>query len=474
MSKSLFSNDFYWGAGSSAFQVEGGWDADGKGLTVADVNAFKKSEYQADTKVASDFYHKFEADINLMADLGLKMYRFSISWARIFPDGEGKINQKGIDYYNKIIDLLIERDIEPFITLYHFDLPYHLVEKYNGWESKETVAAFAEYAKTCYENFGDRVKKWQIHNEQNLMIRVNERMNIYEDKGNVEQLRIRMDHNMFLAYAKASDLCHELVDNGQVGPSISSTVTYPATNKPQDVMSAIWNNRLKTDYCIHTHVFGAYPDYYINYLDDVGLNLEITDEDYDVMKKAKVDFIAVNYYRTITTKYLEPTDKNLKGTKIKGFNEVDYNMYGYWEIIKNENLEETEYGAQIDPVGLRIALNDYYSKYHKPLIITENGLGTADELTKENKIHDGYRIDYIQSHIRAISEAINDGVDVFGYCVWSFTDILSSHQGFKKRYGLVYINRTDFELKDLKRIPKDSYYWYKKVIETKGSSIDER
>lgn len=471
MSKNVFPGDFKWGAGSSAFQVEGGWNEDNKGLTVADVNAFKKSDNQADTKVASDFYHRFEEDILLMADLGLKTYRFSLSWARLFPDGDGEVNQKGIDFYNHIIDLLLSHKIEPLITLYHFDLPYGLVERYNGWESKETVEAFVRYAEVCYKNFGDRVKQWQINNEQNLMIRVNERMNIDEEHDNIEELRVLMDHHMFLAYGRASNLCHELVENGKVGPAISATVTYPATNKPEDVMAAIWNNRLKTDYCIHTHVFGEYPSYYLNYLKDVGIKLTVSNKDLDDLKKAKVDFIGVNYYRTLTARYLKPTKENPIGKKIEGFNVVDYNMYGYWEIIKNENLKETEYGAQIDPNGLRIALNDYYSKFHKPLIITENGLGTEDRLDQEDSIKDSYRIEYIKSHINAIGEAISDGVDIFGYCVWSFTDILSSHQGFKKRYGLVYINREDFDLKDMRRIPKDSYYWYKDVIAANGSNI---
>lgn len=467
----MFPNNFYWGASSSAFQIEGAWNEDGKGLTVADYNSFKKSNKQADTKVASDFYHRYKEDIQLMKELGLKMYRFSISWARIFPEGDGKVNEKGIDFYNNVIDELIANNIEPFITLYHFDLPFSLVEKYNGWASCKTTEAFVNYAETCYQAFGDRVKKWQINNEQNLMVRVNERMNIYDATGEeAERLRVIMDHHMFLAYAKSSKLCKQLVDGGRVGPSISATVTYPATNKPEDVMSAIWNNRLKTDYCIDTHVNGAYPNYYLEYLKETKRMPNISEEDVVSLSESVVDFITVNYYRTLTSRHLPADANHIKGEKIEGFNIVDYNMYGYWEILKNENLKESEYGAQIDPSGLRIALNDYWNKYKKPLIITENGLGTADNLVND-KVHDGYRIDYIKSHLLAIEDAIKDGVDVFGYNVWSIIDILSSHQGFKKRYGLVYIDRTDFDEKDLRRIPKDSYYWYQDVIKSNGHNL---
>lgn len=467
-----FPDNFYWGAGSSAFQIEGAWDEDGKGMTVADYNSFKKSHQQADSKVASDFYHRYEEDIKAMKELGLKMYRFSISWARLYPEGEGALNQKGVDFYHKVIDCLIENDIEPFITLYHFDLPFSLVEKYNGWESPKTIDAFEQFARTCFEEYGPKVKKWQVNNEQNLMIRVNERMNIYDHpQDDIERLRVLMDHHMFLAYARVSSLCKELVEGGLVGPSISSTVTYPATNKPEDVMSAIWNDRIKTEYLTDTHVYGDYPAYYLHYLEEQNMVPETYEEDRETLKKSVVDFITVNYYRTLTTRFLPADEAHPKGTKVEGMNIVDYNMYGYWEIIPNDNLAATEYGAQIDPTGLRIGLNNYWDKYRKPLIITENGLGTADELTMNNQVHDNYRIDYIKTHIQAIAEAIYDGVDVFGYNVWSFIDILSSHQGFKKRYGLMYVDRTDFELKELKRYPKDSYYWYQRVIATNGESV---
>ena len=466
----IFPKDFLWGASSSAFQIEGAWDEDGKGKTVADFNSFKKSDIQADSKVASDFYHHWKEDIDLMKELGLKTYRFSLSWARIIPDGDGEINQAGIDFYNKVIDYLIECNITPFVTLYHFDLPYALVEKYNGWESRDCAFAFERYAKICFENFGDRVKFWQSHNEQNLMIRVKERMNIYvDDAYEVEKMRAKMDYHMCLAHALATNACHEMIEGGKIGPSISSTVTYPYSNKPEDVWAAKLNDNFKTNYLLDMHFNGEYPAYYINYLKELDIVPHMPEEDKAVLKKAKMDFIAFNYYRTLCARHVDATEENPKGSR--GENEIDYDLYGYFKIEKNPNLKATEYGAQIDPVGMRIALNDYYNRYHLPLIITENGLGTADILTEEERVHDDYRINYLRDHIDACAKGIADGVELMGYCPWSVIDLLSSHQGFKKRYGFVYINRSDHDLKDLRRIKKDSFFWYQNVIKSNGQDL---
>ena len=467
-----FPKGFWWGASSSAFQIEGGWDEGGKGMSVADFNSFKRSDKQADSKVASDFYHHWEEDIDLMHELGLHEYRFSIAWTRIIPDGDGAVNQEGIDFYNKVIDRLLSYNIIPFITLYHFDLPYALVEKYNGWEARDCAYAFERYARVCFENFGDRVKYWQVHNEQNLMVRVDERMNLNEpDPVKKEKIRAQMDYHMFLAHALTVNACHEMVEGGKIGCAVSSTVTYPMTNKPEDVWSARMNNQFKTDYCLDMHVYGEYPGYYMAYLKEQDLVPVMEENDSAILKSAKMDFIALNYYRTLTTRYLPADETHPKGLRQEGMNEVDYDMYGYWMIEKNINLVASEYGAQIDPVGLRIVLNEYWNRYRLPLIITENGLGTPDVLTEDEKVHDDYRIDYMREHIKAIAGAIEDGVEMMGYSPWSIVDLLSSHQGFRKRYGLIYINREDMDLKDLRRIKKDSFYWYKEVIASNGENL---
>ena len=465
--KKVFPDDFLWGASSSAFQIEGAYDEDNKGLSVADFNSFKKSHIQADTKVAADFYHNFEEDIDLMKELGMKTYRFSIAWTRIIPDGDGEINQKGIDFYNNVINKLVENNIEPFVTLYHFDLPFALVEKYNGWEGRETVYAFERFAKICFKEFGDRVKYWQPHNEQNLIVRVNERINIYDenDEYKIDKMRAQMDYNMCLAHALAVNACHEMIPDSKIGPAVSSSVTYPLTCKPEDVYAARMNDNFKVYYMLDMHQYGEYPGYYMNYLKERNIMPVMEEGDKSILKKAKMDFIAVNYYRTNCAEALKANDEHPFGSR-EGT--VDFNMYGLFKMSMNPNLKATEYGAAIDPSGLRVALNEYWQRYHLPLIITENGLGTPDILTEDGKVHDEYRIDYLRSHIEACALAIEDGVEMIGYCPWSFMDLLSSAQGFRKRYGLVYTNRTDDELLDLKRIKKDSFYWYQNVIKNNG------
>ena len=463
---SVFPDNFLWGASSSAFQIEGAWDEDGEGLTVADYNSFKKSHIQADTKVASDFYHNYEEDIDLMKELGMKTYRFSLSWARIIPDGEGEVNRKGIEFYNKVINKLIKNGIEPFVTLYHFDLPFALVEKYNGWESRKTVEAFHRYAKICFKEFGDRVKYWQPHNEQNLIVRIEERINIYdeEDKWKIDKMRAQMDYNMCLAHALAVNSCHEMIEGSKIGAAVSSSVTYPMTCKPEDVYAARMNDNFKVYYMLDMHYYGEYPGYYIKYLKERNIMPSMKDEDKQILKSAKMDFIAVNYYRTNCAEALPVDETHEFGVRDGS---VDFNMYGLFKMSMNPRLKATEYGAAIDPSGLRVALNEYWQRYHLPLIITENGLGTPDIL-EDGKVHDSYRIDYLRSHIEACELAIEDGVEMLGYCPWSFMDLLSSAQGFKKRYGLVYVNRTDDDLLDMKRIKKDSFYWYQKVIANNG------
>ena len=469
--KAKFPKDFLWGASSSTFQIEGGWNEDGKGMSVADFNSFKRSDIQADSKVASDFYHHYKEDITLMKELGMKVYRFSFSWARIIPDGDGKVNEKGLQFYHDVVDELLKNNIVPFVTLYHFDLPYKLVEKYNGWESRETVYAFERYAKICFESFKDKVKYWQPHNEQNLMMRVDERMNIYtDDTEKADKMRFQMDYHMCLAHSLAVNACHEIIKDGKIGAAVSSTMTYPKTNKPSDVWAAKMNDNFKSDYMLYMHCFGEYPGYYMNFLKERRIKLKTEENDTKVLKNSKMDFLAVNYYRTLCAEYYPCENEDEIGEREIGSNEVDFHQKGYFKLLKNENLVASEYGAQIDPTGLRLLLNEYNERYGLPIIITENGLG-AHDILENGKVHDDYRIDYIREHIKACALAIRDGVKLFGYSPWSVIDLLSSHQGFKKRYGFVYVDRDDFNLKELKRIKKDSYFWYQNVISSNGEKL---
>lgn len=469
----VFPADFLWGASSSAFQVEGGWDEGGKGLTVADVNSFKRSDRQADTKVASDFYHHWREDIALMAELGLKAYRFSISWARIIPDGDGDVNEEGVAFYDQVIDELLAHGIQPLVTLYHFDLPYALVEKYNGWADRRCALAYERYARVCFECYGDRVKFWQTINEQNLMVRVDERMNISTDNPlEADRLRAQMDYHMFLGNALATAACHELVRGGKVGPAVSATCTYPHTNRPEDVWAARMNDYLKTGYALDMYQTGRYSGIYNRYLEERGIVPVTFRGDEEILAQGSMDYLAVNYYRTLCASALTADEEHPAGSRVFRGNEVDFDQYGWCRDERNENLPASEYGAQIDPMGLRIVLNDYYRQCRVPLIITENGLGTPDTLEADGSVHDPYRIDYLRRHIEACRDAMDDGVELIGYSPWSFTDLLSSHQGFRKRYGFVYIDRDEHDPRDLKRVRKDSFYWYRKVIASRGTDLD--
>ena len=464
-----FPQQFLWGASSSAFQIEGAWDEDGKGPTVADVNSFKRVDRQADTRVASDFYHRFLEDIELFSQLGLKAYRFSLSWARIIPDGDGAVNERGLEFYDRVVDALIAHGIAPVVTLYHFDLPYRLVEKYNGWESRDCVYAFERYAQICFSRYGGRVKYWQVHNEQNLMIRVDERMNISaKDPWEADRMRAQMDYHMFLAHALAVAACRKLAPGALIGPAVSSTCTYPVSTRPEDVWAARMNDWFKTDYALEMYTKGEYPGYYLRYLKEHGIMPRTEPGDRALLKGAASDYLAVNYYRTLCAGYLPADADHPAGLRRFRGNEVDFDQYGYFYDEKNPYLTASEYGAQIDPMGLRTVLNEYYRKYQLPILITENGLGAADVLEEDGQVHDPYRIDYLRSHIRACGQAMEDGVELLGYCPWSVMDLLSSHQGFRKRYGLIYVDRDDRELRSLRRIPKDSFYWYREVIRNGG------
>ena len=458
-----FPDNFLWGASSSAFQIEGGWDEDGKGMTVADFNSFKRSDKQADSKVASDFYHHWKEDIDLMKEMGMKAYRFSLSWARIIPDGDGEVNQKGIDFYNQVIDYLIANGIQPLVTLYHFDLPYALVEKYNGWECRDCAYAFERYARVCYKAFGDRVKYWQMINEQNLMIRVNNRMNIYvEDDWEADRMRAQMDYHMFLGHALAVNACHELVEGGKAAPAVSSTCTYPLTNKPEDVWAALGKDRENMMF-IDVQARGYYPNYAKKFFEKKHITLDLTEEDERILRENTVDYISFSYYssRCITTQ--ENVGETI-GNAFKG--------------TKNPYLPSSQWGWQIDPLGLRITMNTLYDRYQKPLFIVENGLGAKDELIPDGEgsytVEDDYRIEYLQAHIKAFKAAVEeDGVELLGYTPWGCIDLVSASTGeMSKRYGFIYVDRGDDGGGSYKRYRKKSFYWYKQVIESNGENLD--
>lgn len=455
-----FPDDFLWGASTSAYQVEGAYNEDGKGLSVQDLHHPKDI---ADFKIASDHYHHFKEDVQMMAELGLKAYRFSIAWTRIIPDGDGVINKAGIDFYNALIDELCAYHIEPVVTMYHFDLPLALHEK-GGWANRHTIDAFVRYARILFENFGDRVKYWLTINEQNVMINHPNAMNPGRLPSKKELYQ--QCHNMFVASAKATLLCHEMIENGKIGPAPNITAIYPETCKPEDIIAADNWESIRCWLYLDMAVYGRYNNLVWSYLEDHMLTPEIEEGDMDLLAQAKPDYLGINYYATATV--AGPKNDGTDCQARNGDQQIMIGEEGVYRAANNQYLETTEYAWMIDSIGLRVTLRRIYDRYHMPILITENGIGAKDELAKDGKIHDHYRIDYLQRHFHQAQLAITDGVDLIGYCPWSFMDLVSTHQGYGKRYGFVFIDRDEKNIKQLKRIKKDSFYWYKDIIQNNG------
>ncbi|QCX33906.1 glycoside hydrolase family 1 protein [Caloramator sp. E03] len=461
-----FPKDFLWGASTSAYQVEGAYNEDGKGMSVIDMG--KHPEGTTDFKVASDHYHHYKEDIALFAEMGFKAYRFSIAWTRIFPEGTGEVNPKGIAFYNDLINELISHNIEPIVTMYHFDLPYALQQK-GGWSNRETIDAFENYARTLFLNFGDRVKYWLTINEQNMMILHGAAIGIVDKNvKNIEKELYQQNHNMFLAQAKAMKLCHELCPNAKIGPAPNISAIYPASSKPEDVLAAANLSSIRNWLYLDMAVFGRYNSKAWSYLEEKGYTPEIKDGDMEILKGANPDFIAFNYYSTSTV--AESKNDEWDKTSI-GDQQIVIGEQGVYRGVKNPYLEKTQFGWEIDPVGFRNTLCEMNERYNLPLLVTENGLGAFDKLEEGDVVNDDYRIDFLRKHIEQAQLAITDGVKLIGYCPWSAIDLVSTHQGFAKRYGFIYVNRDEFDLKDLRRIRKKSFYWYKKVISTNGEDL---
>lgn len=473
-----FPDNFLWGASTSAFQVEGAYEEDGKGLSVVDVRSFMNSNKQADTKIAMDHYHRYKEDIALMKELGLQTYRFSISWPRIFPNGNDTLpNKKGIAFYHDLINELIKNNIEPIVTLHHYDFPQELINQYGGWLSRKSIDDFIRFVEVCFKEYGDRVTYWTTINEQNIVAISSTMLGITDDDPQIiAKKKHQMNHHMFLAHAKAVNLCHQMLPYAKIAPVISTQTIYPATPKSEDVLAAKNTEDFMCYYMFDVYCRGKYPTYYLNYLIEHDWMFETLPEDQELLLSAKPDYIAINWYCTWVAKENDHETEKLMQQMLIEKPELMEILKEYAgrpsmsQFIDHPYAKANQWGWNVDPIGLRIVLREIYNRYQLPIMITENGLGFHDELV-DNRIHDDYRIDYVSQHLEQIALAIKEGIEVFSYHLWSFIDVLSSSDGINKRYGLVYVNREDFDLKDLKRIPKDSFYWYQKVIETNGEYL---
>ena len=450
-----FPKDFLWGASTSAYQVEGASLEDGKGPSCQDVKVVP--EGTSDLKVCADQYHRYKEDIALMAEMGFKTYRFSISWSRIIPEGTGAINPKGIEYYNNVIDECLKYGIEPIVTLSHFEMPLYLAKKYGGWRNRQLITFFERYAITCFKRYSKKVKYWMTFNEINNLIDTDNPFNawtgagvLYEDNENIEQTMYQISHYQFVASARAVQRAKEINASMQVGCMLHFGPIYPSSCNPQDILAGI-KAMDKRYFFSDVHVRGYYPTYTLKKWERSNIQLDITDEDLKDLKRGTVDYIGFSYYKSTIAEY----------DKIHDFIEV-----------QNPLLKKSDWGWAIDPTGLRIILNEVYERYQKPMFIVENGFGAYDKL-EDGIINDDYRIDYLRNHISEMKKAIElDGVEVMGYTPWSAIDIVSASTGeLAKRYGFIYVDLDDQAKGSGRRYRKASFEWYKRVISSNGEIL---
>lgn len=462
-----FPENFLWGASTSAYQVEGASLEDGKGPSCQDVKEVPAGT--SDLKVCADEYHHYKEDIALFAEMGFKVYRFSISWSRMIPQGTGEVNPKGIAYYNNLINECLKYNIVPLVTMFHFDMPAALDER-GSWSNPDSVDWFVNFAKVMFENFGDRVKYWLTINEQNMLTLVGPvigTLHIPDGTTNVLKETYQQNHHMLVAQAKAMALCHKMIPDAKIGPAPNISLVYAASCKPEDVLASQNFNAIRNWLYLDMAVYGRYNNLVWSYLEENDATPEFAPGDEEALANGHPDFIGFNYYSTATVACSDGSEALKDGDQ-----QSAGGIPGVYKTVKNPNLPRTEFNWEIDPIGFRNTLREVYSRYHLPIIITENGLGAYDTLGEDGKIHDTYRINYLRAHIEQMRLAITDGVEMMGYCPWSAIDLISTHEGMRKRYGFVYVDRDEFDLKSMKRYRKDSFYWYKKVIASNGEDLD--
>ncbi|KML05696.1 6-phospho-beta-glucosidase [Bacillus stratosphericus] len=483
--KKGFSDDFLWGGATAANQIEGAYLEGGKGLSTSDFAAYKDpyekgkvnnftfdvssaeltrykeqpDEFDFPKRRGIDFYHRYEEDIALFAEMGFKVFRLSISWARIFPTGlEDKPNEEGLAFYDNVFDECAKYGIEPLVTMSHYEMPITLTEKYNGWMSRELVPLFEKYARAILERYKNKVKYWITFNEMNMNLN-----SLYTGAGILEDLvdhklqaAYQASHHQFIASALTVKAAKEIIPNVQIGCMINQIEAYAKTTKPEDQLQAVKSNQLNMFYP-DVQARGEYPTYMVKYFADNDIKLDIEEQDEQILKEGIVDFVAISYYMSHVAEAREDAAE-LAGT--------------FDSPIKNEHLELSQWDWPIDPMGLRISLIKLYDRYQKPLFVCENGLGARDTLTPDREIHDDYRIDYLKQHIEQMKEAVTEGVDLMGYTPWGCIDLISCGTSqMSKRYGLIYVDQDDRGNGTLNRYKKDSFYWYKKVIATNGEDL---
>ncbi|VTP12949.1 6-phospho-beta-glucosidase BglB [Phytobacter ursingii] len=459
-----FPNDFLWGGAIAANQVEGAYLEDGKGLSTSDVqpkgvfgDVVERVAGDSGLKdVAIDFYHRYPEDIALFAEMGFSCLRISIAWTRIFPNGdETTPNEAGLAFYDKLFDEMLSKGMTPLVTLSHYEMPWGLVKGYGGWGSRQTIAFFERYARTVFERYKHKVKLWLTFNEINMSLHAPMTGVGLPEKSSKAEI-FQAIHHQLVASALAVSACHDIIPDAKIGNMILGGLMYPLSCKPEDVLETLQQNRT-WQFFGDMQCRGEYPGYMRRFFRDNGIKLDITDADRDALRTT-IDFISFSYYMTGCVTTDEELNQKARGNILS--------------MVPNPHLASSEWGWQIDPVGLRTLLNVMWDRWQKPLFIVENGLGAKDKLQADGTINDDYRISYLNDHLVQVREAIDDGVEVMGYTSWGPIDLVSASKAeISKRYGFIYVDRDDEGKGTLARSRKKSFWWYKEVIGSNGASL---
>ncbi|WP_339183497.1 family 1 glycosylhydrolase [Oceanobacillus sp. FSL W7-1293] len=465
--KTEFPKNFMWGGAIAANQAEGAYLEDGKGLDISSgfANGIKHEhdiEIQKDkyypTHDAIDFYHRYKEDLALMEEMNFNVFRTSINWSRIFPNGDDETpNEAGLKYYDDLFDEMIKRGMEPLITLSHYETPLNLVKKYGSWRNRKLIDFFLNYCETVFNRYKDKVKYWLTFNEINNMRRMPGGAGgiFFEEGENQQQVIYQASHHMFVANSLAIKRFREICPNSKIGCMLSLSNVYPHTCKPEDVFETMELRRRSLMFG-DVMIRGYYPSYTARIWADEGVEVQMEPGDEELIRCYTCDFLGISYYRTSTHEYGQPF----------------YGDTGGDQGTPNPYIEATPWGWQIDPLGLRFTLNELYDRYQIPLFVVENGLGQVDEIDDQGEIHDDYRIDYIKNHVKALKEAIKDGVDIMGYTYWGPIDIVSAGTGeMAKRYGFIYVDRDNEGKGTMDRKKKASFEWYADLVKNNGNNI---
>ena len=461
-----FPDAFLWGGAVAANQVEGAYLEDGKGLSTSDVqpqgvfgSVVERVAGDSGIKdVAIDFYHRYPEDIKLFAEMGFSCLRISIAWTRIFPNGdEQQPNEAGLAFYDRLFAELAAHNITPLVTLSHYEMPWGLVKQYGGWGSREVITFFERYARTVFERYKEQVKLWLTFNEINMSLHAPMTgVGLPETSSKAEVFQAI--HHQLVASALAVKACREIIPDAKIGNMILGGLVYPLTCKPEDIFETLQENRT-WQFFGDVQCRGEYPGYMLRFFRDNGIQLEITDADRAALKTT-IDFISFSYYMTGCVTTDEELNQQARGNILS--------------MVPNPHLASSEWGWQIDPIGLRTLLNVLWDRYQKPLFIVENGLGAKDKPDADGVVQDDYRISYLNDHLVQVREAIEDGVEVMGYTSWGPIDLVSASKAeLSKRYGFIYVDRDDTGNGTLARSRKKSFHWYKEVIATKGGSLKD-